>query len=156
MKIDFKLNGRPVHLDTDGERRLLWVLRNDLGLTGAKYGCGSAHCGACTVLLNGKAVRTCTLPVRAVAGRSVTTIEGLASDGVLSPIQQAFVDHDALQCGFCTPGMILTAHALLSANPQPTREQIVAGMDRNLCRCSAYRRIRLAIESAAARTAGRV
>jgi aerobic-type carbon monoxide dehydrogenase small subunit (CoxS/CutS family) len=154
MAIEFRLNGRSVQLDVDGDRLLLWVLRTELSLTGTKYGCGESYCGACTVLLNGRAVRACQLPVSAVAGKEVTTIEGLARAGKLAPIQQAFIEHGALQCGFCTPGMILTAHALLVAHPHPTRAQIIAAMDRNLCRCGAHVRIVRAIETASARMAG--
>lgn len=154
MEITFRLNGRPVRLNVDGERHLLWVLRTDLELTGTKYGCGASHCGACTVLVNGKAVRACRMPVSAVAGADVTTIEGLAQNGKLQPIQEAFIEHGALQCGFCTPGMILTAHALLTQHPHPTRDQIIEGMDRNLCRCGAHVRIIRAIEAASARMAG--
>jgi aerobic-type carbon monoxide dehydrogenase small subunit (CoxS/CutS family) len=154
MDIEFHLNGRTLRLDVDGDRHLLWLLRTDLGLTGAKYGCGAGSCGACTVLMNGAAVRSCVLPVREIQGAEITTIEGLATSDELHPIQQAFVEHGALQCGFCTPGMILSAHALLKATPRPTREQIIAGMDENLCRCGAHQRIALAIESAAARPGG--
>ncbi|HEX6559262.1 MAG TPA: (2Fe-2S)-binding protein [Longimicrobiales bacterium] len=154
MKIEFRLNGRTVRLDVDGDRHLLWLLRNDLGLTGAKYGCGASHCGACAVLLDGRAVRSCSLRVSEVAGKDVTTIEGLARNGTLQPIQEAFVEHGALQCGFCTSGMILSAHALLSQNPRPTRQQIIEGMDRQLCRCGAHVRIVKAIEAAALRMAG--
>ncbi len=154
MTIEFRLNGRPVRLAVDGDRHLLWVLRTDLELTGAKYGCGESHCGSCTVLIDGRATRTCTLAVREVAGKDVVTIEGLARDGKLTPIQEAFVEHGALQCGYCTSGMILSAHALLSANPRPTRAQIIEGMDRNLCRCGAHKRIIRAIEAASARMAG--
>jgi aerobic-type carbon monoxide dehydrogenase small subunit (CoxS/CutS family) len=154
MDIEFHLNGRTLRLDVDGDRHLLWLLRTDLGLTGAKYGCGAGSCGACTVLMNGAAVRSCVLPVREIQGAEITTIEGLATSDELHPIQQAFVEHGALQCGFCTPGMILSAHALLKATPRPTREQIIAGMDENLCRCGAHQRIVLAIESAAARPGG--
>lgn len=154
MDIQFRLNGRPVGLRVDGDRHLLWVLRTDLELTGTKYGCGASHCGACTVLVNGKATRACRLPVSAVAGAEVITIEGLAQDGRLQPIQEAFIEHGALQCGFCTPGMILTAHALLARHPHPTREQIIEGMDRNLCRCGAHVRIIRAIEAASTRMAG--
>jgi aerobic-type carbon monoxide dehydrogenase small subunit (CoxS/CutS family) len=154
MDIEFHLNGRTLRLDVDGDRHLLWLLRTDLGLTGAKYGCGAGSCGACTVLMNGAAVRSCVLPVREIQGAEITTIEGLATSDELHPIQQAFVEHGALQCGFCTPGMILSAHALLKATPRPTRAQIIAGMDENLCRCGAHQRIVLAIESAAARPGG--
>ncbi len=147
--ISFKLNGKSVSINTDSERPLLWVLRTDLGMTGTKYGCGKALCGACTVIVNNRAARSCTLPVRSVAGKEVLTIEGLANNGRLHPIQEAFVKHDALQCGFCTSGMILTAYALLLRNPQPTEEEISRGMENNLCRCGAHTRIILAIQSAA-------
>lgn len=147
--IQFTLNGKPVTLSVDGDRMLLWVLRTDLGLTGAKYGCGKGHCGACTVLLNKKAVRSCVIPVKSVQGQDVMTIEGLAKDDRLHPLQQAFMDHDALQCGFCTPGMILTAYNLLETNANPSEADIIAWMDRNLCRCGAHTRIIQAIQSAA-------
>jgi aerobic-type carbon monoxide dehydrogenase small subunit (CoxS/CutS family) len=147
--IAFRLNDKPVRLETDGNRTLLWVLRTDLGLTGAKFGCGEGHCGACTVLVNQVAVRSCLLKVKEVKDKEVTTIEGLSSNGKLHPLQQAFMQHDALQCGFCTPGMILTGVALLAANPQPTREQIVRGLDQNLCRCGAHTRILQALQTAA-------
>jgi carbon-monoxide dehydrogenase small subunit len=152
--IRFELNGRETALSVDPERKLLWVLRTDLGLTGTKYGCGAALCGACTVLIDGRAVRSCQYPVGEVAGRSVTTIEGLATDGRLHPLQAAFVAHDALQCGYCTPGMILTACSVLAQNPHPTREEIIRAMDANLCRCGGYQRIVRAIEDAAGATAG--
>ena len=148
-KISFKLNGKPTSLTVDGDRMLLWVLRTDLGLTGTKYGCGKALCGACTVVVDGRAVRSCVVPVRSVNGKEVLTIEGLAKNGKLHPIQEAFVKHDALQCGFCTPGMILNAYSLLLRNPQPTREEIIQSMNNNLCRCGAHLRIIRAIESAA-------
>ena len=147
--ISFKLNDKPVILTTDSERKLLWVLRSDLGLTGTKYGCGKALCGACTVIVDDKAVRSCVVPVRSIKGKNVLTIEGLARNGKLHPIQEAFVKHDALQCGFCTPGMILNAYSFLLRNPQPTREEIIQNMDYNLCRCGAHLRIIRAIESAA-------
>ena len=152
--VSFKLNGKPVRLSVDGERPLLWVLRTDLGLTGTKFGCGEGHCGACTVLLDGVAVRSCLRKVKQVNGKEVVTIEGLEKDGKLHPVQQAFMEHDALQCGFCTPGMILTAVELLGKNPRPTREQIVRGMEQNFCRCGAHTRIIDAIESAAGTTKG--
>ncbi|MEJ2647759.1 MAG: (2Fe-2S)-binding protein [Sedimentisphaerales bacterium] len=148
--IEFILNGKSVSVTTDGQRNLLWVLRTDLGLTGTKFGCGQAICGVCTVLVDNKAVRSCVYPVRNVEGREVVTIEGLSNNGSLHPIQEAFVKHDALQCGFCTPGMILTAYSLLYENPEPTREEIIQGMNRNLCRCGAHTRIIDAIEDAAA------
>jgi len=150
--IRFKLNGKPVTLDTDGGRKLLWVLRTDFGLTGTKYGCGIGVCGACTVVVDGKAVRSCRTAVRDVEGKDVLTIEGLAPDapnGKLHPLQQAFVDLGAVQCGFCTPGMIMNAYALLEKNPDITRGQIIAGMEDNLCRCGAHQRIVQAIETAA-------
>ncbi len=147
--ISFKLNGQPVKLNVDGERPLLWVLRTDLGLTGTKFGCGEGHCGACTVLLDRNAVRSCQVPVKQVSQREVLTIEGLAREGRLHPLQQAFMDHDALQCGYCTPGMILSALDLLTAHPAPSREQVIRAMEDNLCRCGAHTRILQAIEAAA-------
>ena len=147
--IQFTLNDKPASLSVDGERTLLWVLRTDLGLTGAKYGCGEGLCGSCTVLVDGEAVQSCQTPMRTLKGSKVRTIEGLAKNGKLHPLQKAFIKHDALQCGFCTPGMILKAHSLLSTNPQPTREEIVGEMDENLCRCGAHVRIVQAIQTAA-------
>lgn len=152
--ISFKLNGKSVSINTDSERALLWVLRTDLGMTGTKYGCGKALCGACTVIVDDRAVRSCTLPVRSVKDKEVLTIEGLANNGKLHPIQEAFMKHDALQCGFCTSGMILAAYALLLRNPQPTQEEIVRGMENNLCRCGAHTRIIRAIQSAAEQMKG--
>jgi len=146
--ISFKLNEKSVSLTTDSERTLLWVLRTDLGLTGTKYGCGKGLCGACTVIVDGRAVRSCIIPARSIKGKKVLTIEGLARNGKLHPIQEAFAKHDALQCGFCTPGMILNAYGLLLRNPQPTRKEIIEGMEYNLCRCGAHVRIIQAIESA--------
>jgi aerobic-type carbon monoxide dehydrogenase small subunit (CoxS/CutS family) len=147
--IHFKLNGRPATLEVDEERMLLWTLRTDLALTGVKYGCGGGLCGACTVLVNGEAVLSCQTPVKDVNGAEIVTIEGLAQNGNLHPIQQAFIDHDALQCGFCTPGMILKAHSLLAENPQPTQDEIIAAMDDNLCRCGSHVRIVQAVQTAA-------
>lgn len=146
--ISFRLNGKPIQLDIDGDRTLLWVLRTDLGLTGTKYGCGESYCGACTVILGKEAVRSCQLPVKSVRGKEVTTIEGLEKNGKLHPLQEAFADVGGLQCGFCTPGMIMNAYALLLKTPKPTRSQIRAGMDDNLCRCAAHNRIAQAIERA--------
>ena len=146
--IRFRLNGKPTTLDTDGERTLLWVLRTDLELTGTKYGCGTGLCGACTVIVDGKAVRSCQTPLKEVGNHEVLTIEGLARDGKLHPLQQAFIDHGGLQCGYCTPGMIMNAYALLLQGRQPSREAIVAGMEQQLCRCGAHQRIVGAIESA--------
>jgi aerobic-type carbon monoxide dehydrogenase small subunit (CoxS/CutS family) len=147
--IKFKLNDKPISITVDGDRMLLWVLRTDLGVTGAKYGCGEGFCGACTVLVNNKAVRSCQTAVKDVAGKAVTTIEGLSLNGKLHPIQEAFVKHDALQCGFCTSGMILNAYSLLKENPQPDLNEIKDGMEGNLCRCGAHNRIVQAIQTAA-------
>lgn len=147
--ISFILNGKETELVTDPTQTLLWVLRNQLGLTGTKYGCGIGFCGACTVLIDNEPVRSCMLPVSEVKGKSVITIEGLATNGELHPVQKAFIDHDALQCGFCTPGMILTAAGMLMKNPTPTRQEIIEGLEDNLCRCGAHTRIIDAVMSAA-------
>ncbi len=147
--VRFRLNGKPTALTVDSGRALLWVLRSDLGLTGTKYGCGAGHCGACTVLVGEEAVRSCAVPVRQVQGREVTTIEGLARSGTLHPLQKAFMENDGLQCGFCTPGMIMNAYSLLRENPRPSRSQILEGMEGNLCRCAAHKRIVEAIQAAA-------
>jgi len=133
---------------------LLWVLRTDFALTGTKYGCGEGFCGACTVLVNGDAVRSCQYSVEDIDGKEVLTIEGLAKNGNLHPLQKAFVQHDALQCGFCTPGMILNAYSLLMKNPSPTREEIILEMEDNLCRCGAHTRIVEAIQTAAGNMSG--
>ena len=146
--IRFTLNGQPTHLDIDGDRTLLWVLRVELGLTGTKYGCGEGFCGACTVLVDDEAVRSCQVTVGEIAGKEVVTIEGMAQGDKLHPLQEKFVEHDALQCGFCTPGMIMTAYSLFKKSPGLTREQIVQGMDANLCRCGAHKRILEAIQAA--------
>ncbi len=148
--IRFLLNGRPTEITVEPDRMLLWALRSDLELTGTKYGCGQAHCGACTVLVDDQAVDSCHHPVGAVEGRSVVTIEGLARDGRLHPVQEAFVEHDALQCGYCTPGMILGAVGLLNRNPDPTPEEIIQGMEGHLCRCGTHGRVIDAIRTAAA------
>jgi carbon-monoxide dehydrogenase small subunit len=148
-KISLTLNNKPVTLEVDGDRDLLWVLRTDLGLTGTKYGCGEGICGACTVLIDGEAMPSCQIKIRDVAGSRVTTIEGLEKDGKLHPLQQAFIEHDALQCGFCTPGMIMKAHSILKENPNAERNEIIEGMEDNLCRCGAHPRIISAIETAA-------
>ena len=139
--IRFKLNNKDTELVSDPNRILLWVLRDHFVLTGTKYGCGIGFCGTCTVLIDNEAVRSCTLAVSDVAGKSVITIEGLAEDGKLHPVQQAFADHDALQCGYCTPGMVITAVALLKRNQSPTRQEIIDGLEDNLCRCGAHMRI---------------
>lgn len=145
----FSLNGKPAQLETEPDRPLLWVLRGDLALTGTKYGCGEGICGACTVLVDGSAERSCILTIGDVAGKNVTTIEGLASGDDLHPVQQAFVDHDALQCGYCTPGMILTSVALLTQKPDAGEADIVAGLNANFCRCGAHKRIVQAVHSVA-------
>jgi len=148
-KISFTLNGKKTEIQVDPAATLLWVLRNKLGLTGTKFGCGTGFCGACTVLINKEAVRSCQLSVSDVAGKEIITIEGLGRNGKLHPVQQAFVDHEALQCGYCTPGMIMTATGLLLSNPSPTRQEIIDGLDGNLCRCGAHVRIVDAVETAA-------
>ena len=145
--ISFKLNGKPVKIRVDGERNLLWVLRTDLGLTGTKYGCGEGLCGACNVLVDNQVIPSCQIPVADVMGSEVITIEGLSKNGKLHPLQQAFIKHDALQCGFCTPGMILKAYSLQYENPRPTRKEIIEEMDGNLCRCGSHIRIVQAIET---------
>jgi aerobic-type carbon monoxide dehydrogenase small subunit (CoxS/CutS family) len=145
--IDFRLNGKPTKLEVEGDRMLLWVLRTDLGLTGTKFGCGASLCGACTVIVGKEAVRSCQLPVKEVRGQEVTTIEGLAKNGTLHPLQKAFAEIGAFQCGFCTPGMIMTAYGLLLKNPKMTRAEIIEGMEQNLCRCGAHKRIVQAIET---------
>ena len=151
-QLSFVLNGRPVSVTLEPGRRLLHVLREDLGLTGTKQGCDcEGECGACTVLLDGEAVRSCLLPMEKVAGRRVLTIEGLGKPGHLHPLQQAFIDHGAVQCGFCTPGMILSAAALLAREPDPSREQIMAALEGNLCRCTGYVKIIRAVQAAAMR-----
>ena len=151
----FRLNGRPTTLDTDEDRTLLWVLRTDLGLKGTKYGCGVGVCGSCTVVVDGRAIRSCQARLKDVHGAEVITIEGLARDGALHPLQQAFVDHGGLQCGFCTPGMIMNAYGLLLDDPRPSREKVIDAMEGNLCRCSAYKRILEAIESVSRAEGGR-
>jgi aerobic-type carbon monoxide dehydrogenase small subunit (CoxS/CutS family) len=152
--VSFTLNGKATRLTVDEDRMLLWVLRDDLGLTGTKFGCGQALCGACTVLVDNEAVRSCATRVGEVEGKQVVTIEGLASGERLHPLQEAFVKHLGFQCGYCTPGMILGAHALLHKNPTPTRAQIIAHMDAYLCRCGAHTRIVQAVETAAAAKGG--
>jgi len=152
--VRFRVNGRPVSLDTERDRTLLWVLRGDLGLTGTKFGCGVGACGSCTVVVDGKAVRSCQASLNDVQGREVVTIEGLAREGTLHPLQQAFIDHGALQCGYCTPGMLMNAYALLALNPRPVPEAIEKAMEDNLCRCGAYMRILVAI-AAVSREGGR-
>ena len=150
-KIRFTLNGKPVSLETEPDRKLLWVLRTDLSLTGTKCGCEIGACGACTVLVDGEPQRSCLLGLDAVAGKKVTTIEGVARGTRLHPVQQAFIEQGGLQCGFCTPGMVLAAVALLRRNPRPNEEQIRAALEGNLCRCGAHQRIIAAVRAASRR-----
>jgi len=147
--IEFTLNGEAVRLETEPGRPLLWVLRDDLELAGTKYGCGIGLCGACSVLIDGAAERSCVLSLQDVAGKNLVTIEGLAQGDGLHPLQRAFMEHDALQCGYCTPGMIITAAALLSKKPGASKSDIVSGLDGNLCRCGAHKRILAAVSSVA-------
>jgi aerobic-type carbon monoxide dehydrogenase small subunit (CoxS/CutS family) len=146
--ISFQLNGKQTEVAIDPAQSLLWVLRNHFGLTGTKFGCGIGFCGSCTVLINNEPVRSCTLAFIDVEGKNVVTIEGLSKDGNLHPVQKAFVEHDALQCGFCTPGMIMNATGLLLKNPSPTLQEIKSGMEDNLCRCGAHVRIIEAVQTA--------
>jgi len=147
--IQFSLNGKKASISVEGGRTLLSVLRREFGLTGAKYGCGEGHCGACTVLVDNKAVRSCVTAMEEVRGREVITIEGLAGGKDLHPLQKAFIKHDATQCGFCTPGMVLAAYSLLRENPTPAESEIIHAMDDNLCRCGSHKRIIQAIQTAA-------
>ena len=147
--IELKINSARHRVDVDPDRSLLSVLRDDLDLTGAKYGCGEGQCGACTVLIDGKATRSCITPVSAVASKQITTIEGLEKGGRLHPLQQAFLEAGALQCGYCTPGMIMSGVALLARTPDPTAEEIIRLMEGNVCRCGTYPRIVAAIGKAA-------
>ena len=151
--IRFTLNGEPASVTTEADRMLLWVLRTELGLTGTKFGCGEGFCGSCSVVVDGRVERSCQLPMEKVAGAEVLTIEGLADGDDLHPLQQAFVDHDALQCGFCTPGMIMNAYGLLEDEKPPSRSRINDAMEDNLCRCGAHKRIVAAIESVAEKMA---
>jgi aerobic-type carbon monoxide dehydrogenase small subunit (CoxS/CutS family) len=150
VTVRFKVNGTDRRVSTDPQRRLLDVLREDLQLTGTKYGCGEGQCGACSVFVDGELARSCLLPLSAVSGKAVTTIEGLARGDALHPVQEAFLEEGALQCGYCTGGMILAAAALLRDRPDPTDEQIVAGMNGHLCRCNGYPKIVKAVRRAAA------
>jgi carbon-monoxide dehydrogenase small subunit len=147
-KISFQLNGKRTEAMIDPTQTLLWVLRNHFGLTGTKFGCGMGFCGACTVLIDNEPVRSCQLSVKEVSGKKVVTIEGLGSKTKLHPVQKAFIEHDALQCGYCTPGMIMNATGLLMKNPSPTTEEIKAGMENNFCRCGAHVRIIEAVQTA--------
>jgi aerobic-type carbon monoxide dehydrogenase small subunit (CoxS/CutS family) len=146
--IRFRLNGKPVTLEAAEDRTLLWVLRTDLGLTGTKYGCGAGVCGSCTVVVAGEAVRSCQTSLKDVQGKDVLTVEGLAQGGRLHSLQEAFIEHGGFQCGYCTPGMLMNAYALLLKNAKPTPEAIAKGMEDNLCRCGAHKRILAAVEAA--------
>jgi len=148
-QFDFKLNGEKVTVNATGEESLLTVLRNYLDQTGTKYSCGIGECGACTVLMDNEATRSCMIAIEDVADREILTIEGLATDEKLHPLQKSFVEHSALQCGYCTPGMIMTGLGLLLKNPSISREEIIVGMEANLCRCGTYNRIVDAIQSTA-------
>ncbi|HEV8486463.1 MAG TPA: (2Fe-2S)-binding protein [Blastocatellia bacterium] len=147
--IELRINSTRHRVDTDGDRSLLSVLRDDLDLTGAKYGCGEGQCGACTVLIDGKATRSCITLVSAAAGKQITTIEGLEKSGRLHPLQEAFLEAGALQCGYCTPGMIMSGVALLARTPDPSAEEIIRLMEGNVCRCGTYPRIVAAVGKAA-------
>lgn len=148
-EIQFKLNGKSVRLTVESDRMLLWVLRTDFGLTGTKYGCGKSFCGACTVLVDHEAVRSCQTAVKEIKGKEVVTIEGLSVNNKLHPVQKAFMEHDAMQCGYCTPGMIMNTVPFLKNFPNPTEKDIIENMNDNLCRCGAHTRIIAAIQSAA-------
>ncbi|MGE5324389.1 MAG: (2Fe-2S)-binding protein [Actinomycetota bacterium] len=143
------VNGTEHKVDAEPGEPLLWVLRNRLGLTGTKYGCGEGQCGACTVLLDGRSIRSCRMPAEAAAGKNILTIESLSKNGSLSPLQQAFLEEEAFQCAYCTSGMIMSAHALLAATRHPSEEQIIQHMNGNVCRCGTYPRIMAAIRRAA-------
>jgi len=147
--IRFELNGKNEEILVDPSLTLLWVLRNQIGLTGTKFGCGEGYCNACTVIVENRPVQSCLMTIGEVKGKKVLTIEGLANEEILHPLQEAFIKHDALQCGYCTPGMIMNAYGLLLSNPEPNREDIIRGMNYNLCRCGAHGRIIDAIEEAA-------
>lgn len=149
MPAKLHVNGREIEADDSAGRPLLEVLRDDLGLTGCKYGCGEGQCGACTVLINGRTAHACLETVASAANRKIRTIEGLVENGTLHPVQQAFLDAEAFQCGYCTSGMVLAAVALLDANPAPSDEEITAGMNGNICRCGGYNNIREAVHRAA-------
>ena len=147
MNISFLVNGSQRTVDVDPSKPLLWVIREDLGLTGTKFGCGIAQCGACTVQINGEPIRSCVTPVSSIEGKDVTTIEGLSKESDLHPLQQAWIDHQVPQCGYCQSGQLMSASALLTKNPNPSDAQIDAAMKGNICRCGMYGRIRKAIKS---------
>lgn len=152
--ISFTLNNDQVEFTGQGDENLLQVLRTDFNLTGTKFGCGEGYCGACTILVDNMAMRSCQMTISDVQGKAVLSIEGLGDNDHLDPVQNAFIENDALQCGFCTPGMILNAVSLLKKNPHPSQQEIIRAMDNNLCRCGAYGRIIQAIESASSKQPG--
>lgn len=149
QSISFKLNHQFITVNVDGDESLLTVIREYLDRTGTKYGCGLGHCGACTVIIDNESIRSCMVSIENLAGTEILTIEGLNSNDILHPLQTAFITNGALQCGFCTPGMIMNAYGLLLRNPSPSREEIIEGMEENLCRCGSYNRIVNAIQTAA-------
>jgi nicotinate dehydrogenase subunit A len=153
MAVTINVNGTPRAVEADSETPLLYVLRNDLKLKGARYGCGAGQCGACMVIVDGKPVQSCDIPVSAVAGKSIATIEGIGREGRLHPLQQAFIQEQAAQCGYCIAGIIMAAKALLDANPRPSDDEIKTALARNLCRCGTHQRILRAIRRAAEATA---
>jgi nicotinate dehydrogenase subunit A len=153
MAVTINVNGTPRAVEADSETPLLYVLRNDLKLKGARYGCGAGQCGACMVIVDGKPVQSCDIPVSAVAGKSITTIDGIGREGRLHPLQQAFIQEQAAQCGYCIAGIIMAAKALLDANPRPSDDEIKTALARNLCRCGTHQRILRAIRRAAEATA---
>jgi aerobic-type carbon monoxide dehydrogenase small subunit (CoxS/CutS family) len=152
--IRFELNGKNEEVQLDPNLTLLWVLRNQFGLTGTKYGCGMGYCSACTVIVDNLPVQSCSQSIGDVKGKKVVTIEGLSHNGEIHPLQKAFMKHDAFQCGYCTPGMIMNAYGLLLKNPSPDRTEIIRSMDNNLCRCGAHTRIIDAIETASGEMKG--
>jgi aerobic-type carbon monoxide dehydrogenase small subunit (CoxS/CutS family) len=152
--MELVVNEKHYRLEVHPDRMLLWVLRNELGLTGSKYGCGEGQCGACTVLIDGEPTRSCVTPASSVAGKPITTIEGLAQNGHLHPLQEAFIQADAMQCGYCTPGMIVSGAALLKKNPHPSQVEIKEAMQGNVCRCGTYPRIVAAVQMAARQQEG--
>ncbi len=154
MQLEFVLNGRPLRLESPPDRRVVDLLRGDLGLTGTKEACGAGECGACTIVVDGTTRLACLMLAAQLQGRRVLTIEGLAAEGRLQPLQESFVEHGAVQCGFCTPGMVLAARDLLQRNPRPDREEIRRGLSGNLCRCTGYQKIVDAVAAAARRREG--
>ena len=153
MSTEFKVNGRPVRVEADGSTPLLSVLRDELGLRGTKYGCGTEQCGACMVLIEGEPAYSCTREIETVAGRRITTVEGLGGNA-LSPLQQAFLDEQAGQCGYCLSGILISATALLKKNPKPSRDEVIAALDPHLCRCGIHNRVVRAVQKAGAAMAG--